>query len=371
MKVIVALVVVLLVVICLKYQETVIGHLDLHEFNVESKVPECLTLSSMNTELSLCGHNVDQIADVRRDYELEIRRTNLISDYTNDYFTDRRDPSHLFCVTRRIGGSNSKSCIYVPGNNDYFYNKKLANQLYDKGYNFYAIAFPNFGFASSTTAENYSTFASIPALFKYIDFLVEFYRLPQIDMLIGHSAGGLISTRYTEYRNRNEPTVKRLVLSSPFFDWYCDPLAASYLSREDFLTQVITPVGLFVRKVNIKSSIGTPNVTTCEEFNEINFNPNYKSLIEMHTYPEWVKACTSMMRGIQSGRVSVNCPVDVLVSDTSVHWAYTRDADNTLDVTSIVKYSNKIGSDVRIHIVPHSVHTTFLRVADIARLLQI
>jgi hypothetical protein len=62
----------------------------------------------------------------------------------------------------------------------------------------------------------------------------------------------------------------------------------------------------------------------------------------MHTYPEWVKACTSMMRGIQSGRVSVNCPVDVLVSDTSVHWAYTRDAGNTLGVTLIVKYSKKL-----------------------------
>jgi hypothetical protein len=49
-----------------------------------------------------------------------------------------------------------------------------------------------------------------------------------------------------------------------------------------------------------------------------------------------------MMRGIQSGRVSVNCPVDVLVSDTSVHWAYTRDAGNTLGVTLIVKYSKKL-----------------------------
>lgn len=369
MKLILAMLIVSLVVLFLKYQETLIGHLDANNFDVESKVPDCLTLSYATESLSLCGNNVDQIRAIHAEYATAIERATLVSDYTNDYFTEKRDPLHMFCITRRVNASHLKSCVYVPGNNDYFYNKKLANQLYDKGYNFYAVSFPNFGFASTTAADNFSTFASIPGMYKYIDFLVEFYELPQIDILIGHSAGGLISTCYAAYKNKTRISVKRLVLSSPLFDWYSDAHTKSYFRSDHFLRQVITPVGLVVRKVNLKNSIGTPNLTTCEEFNEVNFNPKYKSLIEIHTYPEWIRACTLMMHRIQSGSVNVNCPVDVLVSDKSVYWEYTKEADNTLDIAAIMQYSNKIGSDVRMHVIPNSVHNTFLRVSDITAFL--
>ena len=371
MNVVVALLILVLVVRYLNYKENGVGHLDIIDFNVESTVPQCLTLSSTHDTFVLVGHSLDNIHTIQTEYAVALKNATLISDYTNDYFTDKRDPTHLFCVTRRVHASNYKSCVYVPGNNDYFNNTKLGTQFYDQGYNFYAIAFPNFGFASTSTTANYSTFASIPGLYKYIDFLVEFYRLPQIDVLIGHSTGGLISICYAEYRNQNQPMVKRLVLSSPLLDWYGDPRATSYFRSADFLKHVITPIGLFVRKLNLKWSVGTPNSTTCEEFNQVNFNPRYKSLIEIRTYPEWIRACTLMMRRIQSGSVNVKCPVDVLVSDKSTYWEYTTERDNTLDVRSIVKYAHQIGSDVTVHVIPKAVHATLLHVHDICVLLNI
>lgn len=371
MKVIIALVIVLLVVIFLKYTESTIGYIDVCDFIMESKVPECLTLSSTRKSLILRGHSVDEIRNMRNEYAVVLANTPLSSDFTNDYFIDKRDPTHRFCITRRVDALHSQSCIYVPGNNDYFYNKTLANQLFAKGYNFYAISFPNFGFASDTKCETYSTFSSIPGLYKYIDCLVEFYKIAQIDLLIGHSTGALISIGYAEYRNHHQTYVKRLVLSSPCLDWYGDPRATSYVSSVEFLKQIITPIGLFVRKFNLKGSIGAPNFTTCEEFNEMNFNPKYKSLVEIHTFPEWIRACTLLMRRIQGGFVNVKCPVDVLVSDKSVYWIYTDECDNTLDVAAIVKYSRKIGHDVRVNVIPNAVHMTFLRVSDITALLHL
>jgi pimeloyl-ACP methyl ester carboxylesterase len=371
MIVILGLLIVLLVIVLLKQKETVIGHLDVDHFYVESRVPECLTLSSTKESFTLHGNEMDQIHTIQTEYELAIRHTHLVSDYTNDYFTDKRDPAHFFCITRRISASNLKSCIYIPGINDYFYNKQFANQIFGKGYNFYAISFPNFGFASTSTSKHNSTFTSIPGMYKYIDFIVEFYQLKHIDLLIGHSTGGLISTCYAAHRNQHQVHVKRLVLSSPLFEWYCDPHAKSYIRSANFLKHVITPVGLLLREVNLKQSIGTTNLTTCEEFNQLNFNPKYKSLVEIHTYPEWIRACTLMMHSIQTGYVNVKCPVDVLVSDKSVYWEYTQKADNTLDVTDIMKYSHKIGSEVNIHIIPNSVHATFLRIPDITVLLQL
>ena len=372
MNVILALLIVLLVVTFLKHNQTRISRLRVCDFHVKSRIPECLTLSSDSTSFILEDHdNIGQIQCIQTQYQAAIEHTQLHSDYMNDYFTDKNDPQHVFCVTHRIDNSNSKSCVYIPGSNDYFYNKNLANQIYTKGYNFFAMSFPNFGFASTSNNKNNSTFTSIPGMYKYIDFLVEFYKLSQIDLLIGHSTGGLISTCYAAYKNQFTLHVKRLVLSSPLFEWYNDPHAKSYFRTAHFLKHFMTPVGLFVHRVNVNKSTGTPNFTTCEEFNQVNFNPKYKSLLVIHTYPEWIRACTLMMQQIQAGEVDVKCPVDVLVSDQSVFWQYTQEADNTLNVTDIVKYSATIGRNVNVHTIPNAVHSTLLRVADIDSLLHL
>jgi len=375
--ILIILIIIILFIVYKFYKESIAekSYLNIEDFKLHSEVPDCMTLSNNSESLFVLSNNenitIGEIKKIQKNYQEKIKNSKLSSDFVNDFFIEKKDELHRFCVTRLSKTENTKSCIYIPGNNDYFYNKKMANQLHKKGYNFFAISLPNYGFVSNVNDVNYSTFASIPNLYKYIDFIVNYYQLKQIDILFGHSTGGLIATCYAEYKNRETNFVKRLVLSSPLFDWYGDPSPKSYLDKEEFLDNVITPLGLIISKVNIKSSNGTPNLTTCEEFNELNFNPKYKSLIEIKTYPQWIRACTLQMKKIQNGKINVKCKVDILCSDKSVYWKYTTVADNTLDVSEIVMYSKKITNDFNIHIVKDSVHTTFLRVNDITGLLHI
>jgi len=378
MNIFILIILIILLYICYKlYQEYAAEskQLVIENFTVNTYTPDCLALSNNVVsayQLPNENINLDNIHIVQKQYQEQLKNNNLSSNFMNDCFIDKGDNNHKFCITKLFKNENTKSCIYIPGNNDYFYNKKLATQLYNKGYNFFAISFPNYGFVSDTNNPYYSTFASIPSLYKYIDFIVKYYKLNQIDMLIGHSTGGLIATCYAEYKNRNNLFIKRLVLSSPLLDWYGDPNPKSYLEKEDFLKNVITPLALVIPDINLKSSVGTPNLTTCEEFNELNFNPKYKSLTEINTYPQWIRACTLQMRRVQGGKINVKCNVDVLVSDKSVYWKYSTDGDNTLDVSEIMMYSKKISTgELSMHVIKNSVHTTFLHVSDITELLKI
>ena len=326
----------------------------LDDFEIESKVPDCISLSSNKIAALQIDVNALDIT-MSEDY------SGLESDFVNDFFIHNNLwEQHTFCCTKLTDASNAKNAVYIPGNNDYFYNAEMARALKRQGYNFYAISFPHFGFASNVRDPEYSNFNDIGALFQYIDIVVQHYNLDKIDILFGHSTGGLIATMYAEHKNKRSAFVGRLVLSSPFFDWYGDP--NSFFLSEWFAVNVVAPLGLIFPRVNVKMSKGAPNLTSRCEFNERNFNPNYKSLTEIHTYPEWVRAVTVAQQRVQGGQVDVRCRADIFHSDKSVFWEYTETADNVLDVNDIKKYGAMISSNVAFHEIENSTHNCFSRI---------
>jgi len=184
-----------------------------------------------------------------------------------------------------------------------------------------------------------------------------------VDILFGHSTGGLIATMYADYKNSlQDDCIKQLILSSPFFDWYSDPASKSYFGSERFLETILSPLGLLLPNVNVKWSSGSPNKTSCQEFNELNFNPMYKSLREPKTLAKWIRACTKAHHKIPNKQVNVKCKVVILCSDKSKYWEYSVDSDNVLDVQDIKKYGKLISNDVEIYEIENSIHHCFLRV---------
>jgi alpha-beta hydrolase superfamily lysophospholipase len=346
--------------------------LSITEFDVISVVPDDINLSNnkqssltliIDKELLQNKDNTDITFITTVIEEYNKLNKDLTSDFVVDIFTNKTDNQNKFSVTKLITTTNSKVALYIPGNNDYFYNAKLAYSLKKKGYNFYAISFPNYGFTSNVNDTAFSSFNNMEFLFQYIEIILEHYNIKQIDLLLGYSTGGLISIMYANYKNSKESQfIKRCILSSPFIDWYADPINTSITGSETFLEKVVTLMGLVVPKVNIKSVIGTINLTMCQDFNEINFNPKYKSLIEIHTYPEWIRACTLAQQQIQNGKIDMKCPVDILHSDKSVYWSYSENADNSLDVDDITKYGTLISSDTTFHKINDSIHNCFIRV---------
>lgn len=344
--------------------------LSITEFDVNSVVPDDINLSN-NTKVSLTidktilqnKENTDTTFITTVIDEYNKLNVGLTSDFVVDIFTNKTDNKNKFSVTKLIASGSSKVAVYLHGNNDYFYNAKLAYSLNKKGYDFYAISFPNNGFTTNVNDAAFSSFNNIEFLFQYIEIILEHYKIKQIDLLLGYSAGGLISIMYTNYKNSKSQFIKRCILSSPFVDWYSDPNNTSITGSETFIEEVVTPLGLLVPKVNVKPIIGVPNTTTCEEFNEINFNPKYKSLVDINTYPEWIRAVTLAQQQIQNSKIDMKCPVDIIHSDKSVFWEYSENADNTLDINDITKYGALISSsDITFHKITNSIHNCFLRV---------
>ena len=340
----------------------------LSDFDIIHSVPDDINLS--NNVKSNININKDKILNNNNPKEeilnAKIAYSALNKDLKSDFVVDifkKNDASERFTITKLVKENNTNNALYISGNNDYFYHADMAYKLSNKGYNFYAISFPNFGFGSDVNDTNFSTFNNIQYLFQYIEIALKKYKINKIDILFGHSTGGLIGIMYANYKNSKSKFIDKLILSSPFLDWYEDPKTKSCIQTEKFLEYVITPLGLIIPKINLKSSKGSPNYTTCEEFNEINFNPKYKSLIEIHTYPEWIRACTLAHRQIQNKKIDVKCKVDILLSDKSIFWKYTTNADNTLSVADIEKYSKCFSSSkVNIHKIIDSIHSCFLRV---------
>ena len=345
--------------------------LSIEQFYIsDDNIPDDINLSnSENTTLRFDkGANKDDINlqsinKIKKEYAEICVNVNSTSDFKVNIFTDKNNILHKFSVTKLINTKNKKNAIYLSGNNDYFNNKKLGMKLFDAGYNLYAISFPNLGFTADVNDSNYSTFDNIDFLFQYIEVVLKYYKINSIDILFGHSTGGLIAIMYANYKNKIKNNfIKKMILSSPFLDYFSDPNAISYINSENFLKNIITPLGLIMPKINIKPTTGQPNFTTCVEFNECNFNPKYKSLIEVKTYFQWIRACTLAHNKIQNKKVDVKCNVIIFCSDKSVYGGYTENSDNILDVEDIQKYGKLISYNVDIKIVKDSIHNCFLRI---------
>ena len=189
--------------------------LSITEFDVNSVVPDDINLSN-NTKVSLTidktilqnkeNTDITFITTVIDEYNK--LNVGLTSDFVVDIFTNKKDTQTQFSVTKlktttttTTATCSSKVAVYIPGNNDYFYNAKLAYSLNKKGYDFYAISFPNNGFTCRSKCPEFSSFNNIEFLFQYIEIVLEYYKIKQIDLLLGYSTGGLISIMYANYKN--------------------------------------------------------------------------------------------------------------------------------------------------------------------------
>ena len=319
-------------------------HININLYTKYTTIPNCAALSVYKPALKLSYPDITlcEISLISQYYINYYK--DLASDYYNDYYVYKTDK---FCITRRTNSTNLKTCIYIPGFNDYFHHKHIADKLYKAGYNVYAISFPNFGFASTCNSPNFSTFSSIDYLYNYIDAILTLYNITYIDLLIGHSTGGLIAAGYADYKNKETNLiVKQLLLSSPFFNWN--------IGVSNLIIQVVAVIGLFVPGLNLRL-IKSINHTACQEFNISNFNPKYKSLIDINVYAKWFRACTLYQDKINSGKIDVKCKVTILRGEKDT-------------VLNIQDMDRKISSDtITIHNISNGLHSVLLSITDITK----
>lgn len=258
-----------------------------------------------------------------------------------------------------------RAVLYVHGYNDYFFQKEMAEQFVDSGFNFYAVDLRKYG--RSILPEHYPfEVRDLGEYFVEIDSAVCTIKNEgnKEIVMMGHSTGGLITSLYCNERKENLQ-IDALILNSPFFEWNYN---ATY---RNFLIPFVSWLGSFMPDMTladekIPSAYGQSLLQ--EYYGEWSYNTDWKMLQAPGQRFSWIRAIDKGHDKVQAG-LDIPCPVLVLFSDKSISdekWsAGFQEADAVLNVDDIARYGLMLGKDVEEKAIPGGLHDLVLSRSDV------
>lgn len=259
-----------------------------------------------------------------------------------------------------------RAVLYVHGYNDYFFQREMAEEFAEQGWNFYAVDLRNYG---RSMIEGQTPFKVYDLDEYYADIegaldVVEAEGNKEI-ILMGHSTGGLITSLYCHDKG-DKCRVDGLILNSPFFDMNLD----SFL--EDFALPVISGVGKLFGNLTVMS--GNNDISAYSKsllrtyFGEWSYDTSLKFSTSQPYTAGWLRAIHKGHVKLQEG-LDIPCPVLLMYSDNSVmgnEWtpAHQR-GDSVLDVKDIALYGGNIGEDVEAKEIKDGLHDLVLSREDV------
>jgi alpha-beta hydrolase superfamily lysophospholipase len=265
----------------------------------------------------------------------------------------------VFCTLVCAGVPEyDRNVLYVHGFNDYFFQKEMAEQFRQNGYNFYALDLRKCGRSIRPWQTPYTLY-NMTDYYEDIDAAIAQIRKESEGGLIlfGHSMGGLVLSTYLH--NRPENTIEALMLNSPFVE----------LNIKRYLKVVGLPVisvlGKFFPDIRIKKglSLNYGYSISKKRYGEWEYDENWKPVAVSEITISWLRAISKAQSMLRKG-LNLSCPVLVMRSDKSVKgklWSEKfRNADAVLDVEHIRKCVPLLGSDVTEIVVSNGLHDVFL-----------
>lgn len=298
-------------------------------------------------------HWQDWVPDILARFEA--RTLELASDYDGAVVAT--------LVRRRFPRTSTKAVLYLHGFVDYFYHDHLAEAWLTLGYHFYALDLRKYG--RSLRSGQHPNFckdlaeydAEITAALALIageegcDWIV----------INGHSTGGLIAARYTQYGAARD-LVRALFLNSPFLAFNINDrvqpalnLIAQIGERDPFR---VYPATLTAYAESIHR----------DYHGEWNFDLRWKPIAGFPTYYGWMRAIHLAQRDLQRGW-SLACPVLVMHAARSLrldHWTEAfQTHDVVLNVEHIRRYSLLLAADLTLIAVEDALHDLALARSDV------
>jgi pimeloyl-ACP methyl ester carboxylesterase len=240
------------------------------------------------------------------------------SDYTNDVF--QAEDGRVLCVTwRGTRCGRGPTVLYLPGNNDYFYQRAFGDAIVSRGYRFLALSFPGHGFTTTVDDLGFSGFSPEQDVLGYIDQVCQRYDAVALHALVGHSIGALVAARYAQSSPRD---IGQLVLHSPFTSWDSETRRQVEAADDDWPGDGVVQAG------------GSPNMASMVEWNKLPFNPSLKDMLVPRLELQWVRVVDKWQTELGSPASGcVRCPVTVFVACSSgQRGTWAPGADTVLDV---------------------------------------
>ncbi len=269
-------------------------------------------------------------------------------------------------VVRRNAPRLGKAVVYVHGWNDYFYQRHLADEITELGYDFYAVDLRRYG-RSLRHGQLAGYIAELDHYFTELDAAIEVVRHDGHEevVLMGHSTGGLVAVLYADAR---PGTFKALVLNSPWLE----------LQGNALLRPALKPMVGAARRVAPTTSFSVPDLGFYERCissrreGEWDYNPNFKGDPAFLVRMGWMDAILRGHARVEAG-LSIDCPVLVATSkrtDFRRTWDESmRGADLILDVERIVSRAHRLGDLVVIARIEGGMHDLVLSGEPVRRAL--
>ena len=263
--------------------------------------------------------------------------------------------------------NNDKSIFYLHGFNDYVFNEELIGKINQAGYGFFGIELHNYGRNITENTQYPYYFDDVrdffPELLQAVEYVKNTYSIQELTIL-AHSQGGLIASLLAD---KYPDVANRLVLNSPFFDFYLP-----------FSTQIFVPFLSFLGEYN--PHLNTNTTTVASKFGqsisnkymgEWEVDERYKHIDPAPPiYLGWLRAIHLAQQELQSG-LDIKMPVLVMHSDKSAYEVELdmknsqdlhslRTTDVVLDVEDIKEYSAVIGEKVTTLEIKEAIHDVFL-----------
>ncbi len=296
-------------------------------------------------------------------FSTEFSNAQYQADYLGDGFemqtiqmkNDYEGKVTISIIRKRSSIPSKKAVLYIHGFNDYFFQKNLAEQFIQHGYDFYAIDLRKYG-RSILPNQSPNTCRKLNEYFPDIDTALSIIKSEghQSIVINAHSTGGLITALYATV-NKGKEKFDRIVLNSPFLD----------MNSSGFNEAIAIPVFSFFG--NIIPSLPIPaGVSTVygesihkSEHGVWDYNLAWKPLKAFSMDAGWLKAIHKGHRIIKK-EIHIQKPILIISSDNSVYTKKWSEAagkgDAVLDVKDIQKYADHLGSQISKAEIPNALH---------------
>ncbi len=246
-------------------------------------------------------------------------------------------------IRKKSETETSKAILYVHGFSDYFLQKEMADMLVAHGYDFYAVDLRKYG-RSLMGQQKMFQVRAMDEYFADINAAIGMIREDEDReiALLGHSTGGLTSSLYMA--KSPSPTIKALILNSPFLDWNLP------WGMRKVVMPIVSVLGRFMpdAKLPQKPDRGYAESLSKDYGGEWTYRKDWKPDILPDPDMGWTRAIHRGQQELRKQRINV--PILLMHSKESVHPGDPKEkyrrADAILDVEAISKYGRQLGDDI-------------------------
>ncbi|MDR2465921.1 MAG: alpha/beta hydrolase [Prevotellaceae bacterium] len=272
-----------------------------------------------------------------------------------------RDGETVCTLVRAGEPAFNRSVLYLHGFCDYFFQREMAVEFQQHGFNFYALDLRRCG----RSLRRGQTLGNIRDIREYYDDLDAALAVVRSETgrdttFVGHSTGGLVLSMYLH--NRPPDTAAALVLNSPFFAF----------NTKRSMQRMLPAVSLAARffpdaKLNKGFSPNYGRSISAKGCGEWTFNEEWKpGAVKWITF-SWIAAIHRAQRKLQRG-LNLACPTLVMRSARSFKsrvWSEEfKRADAVLNVDDILKHSFALGKNVTNVAFENALHDLILSDAE-------